>query len=38
MLLQSVLIGKAREVYSALSVEQSTDYNLVESEVLLAYE
>ena len=27
MLLQSVLIGKAREVYSALSVEQSTDYD-----------
>ena len=25
-LLQSVLIGKAREVYSALSVEHSTDY------------
>ena len=29
MLLQSVLVGKAREVYSALSVKQSTDYELV---------
>ena len=29
ILLQSVLIGKAREVYSALSVEESTDYDLV---------
>ena len=34
MLLQSVLIGKAREVYSALSVEQSTDYALIKSEIL----
>ena len=33
MLLQSVLIGKAREVYSALSVEQSSDYSLVKSEI-----
>ena len=38
MLLQSVLIGKAREVYSALSVEQSADYNLVKREILRAYE
>ena len=30
MLLQSILIGKACEVYSALSVEQGADYNLVE--------
>ena len=29
MLLQSVLVGKAPEVYSALSVEQSADYKLV---------
>ena len=38
MLLQSVLIGKAREVYSALSVEQSADYSLVKREILRAYE
>ena len=33
MLLQSVLIGKAREVYSALSVEQSSDYSLMKRAV-----
>jgi len=38
MLLQSVLIGKAREVYSALSVEQSVDYEVVKREILKAYE
>ena len=38
MLLQSVLIGKALEVYSALSVEQSSDYSLVKREILRAYE
>ena len=38
MLLQSVLIGKAREVYSALSVEQSADYEVVKREILKAYE
>ena len=27
VLVQSVFIGKAREVYSALSVEKSTDYD-----------
>jgi len=36
MLLQSVLVGKAREVYS--SMEQSTDYELVKWEILKAYE
>lgn len=38
MLLQSVLVGKAREVYSALSVEQSADYEIVKREILKAYE
>ena len=38
MLLQSVLIGKAREVYSALSVEQSANYEVVKREILKAYE
>jgi len=28
-LLQSVLTGKAREVYSALSVKQSSEYNYI---------
>jgi len=37
MLLQSVLIGKAREVYSVLSVEQSVDYEVVKREILKAY-
>ena len=36
MLLQSVLVGKACEVYSSLSVEQSADYNLVK-EILKAH-
>ena len=38
MLLQSVLVGKAREVYSALSVEQSADYEIVKREILKTYE
>jgi len=38
MLLQRVVIGKAREVYSALSVEQSADYEVVKKEILKAYE
>jgi len=29
LLLQSVLVGKAREVYSAMSIEQSLQYDLV---------
>ena len=32
------LTGKAREVYSALSVEQSSRYDSVKSEILKAYE
>ena len=35
MFLQSVHVGKARE---SLSIEQSTDYELVEREILKAYE
>ena len=38
MLLQSILIGKAHEVYSALSIEQSEDYEVVKREILKAYE
>jgi len=38
LLLQSVLTGKAREVYSALSVEQSSQYDAVKTAILKAYE
>lgn len=38
LLLQSVLVGKAQEAYSALSIEQSTDYEMVKSAILRAYE
>ena len=38
LLLQSVLLGKAREVYSALSVDQSSNYDLVRGAILKAYE
>ena len=38
LLLQSVLIGKAQEVYSALPIEQSTDYDKVKEVILKAYE
>ena len=38
LLLQSTLIGKAREVYSALSVDLSLDYEVVKGAILKAYE
>ena len=38
LLLQSVLTGKAHEVYSAMSVEQSSRYDSVKSAILKAYE
>ena len=38
LLLQSSLVGKAREVYSALSVEESSQYPLVKNAILKAYE
>ena len=38
LLLQSVLKGKAQEVYSALSVEQSRVYETVKGIILKAYE
>jgi len=37
-LLQSVLVGKAREVYAALSLDQSSNYDVVKSSILNAYE
>ena len=36
--LQSVLTGKAHEVYSSLPVEQSKDYVVVKSAILKVYE
>ncbi len=38
LLLQCVFTGKAQEVYSALSLEQSGEYDVVKSAVLHAYE
>ena len=32
------IFGKAREVYSALSLAQSTDYDVIKKNVLKAYE
>ena len=38
LLLQSVLVGKAQEIYGSLSVEQSSNYELVKEAILKAYE
>ena len=38
LLLQSVVFGKAREVYTQLSVEQSSNYDTVKELTLKAYE
>jgi hypothetical protein len=38
LLLQSVLTGKASEIYTELSIEQSSDYDQVKSLILKAYE
>ncbi|XP_071824592.1 uncharacterized protein [Apostichopus japonicus] len=38
LLLQSVFIGKAREIYSSLSIEQCHNYDVVKKAVLKAYE
>jgi len=38
LLLQSTLTGKAREIYSALSADQSSDYEVVKGAILKAYE
>ena len=38
LLLQSVVIGKAREIYTQLSFEQSSDYDKVKELILKAYE
>ena len=38
LLLQSVLVGKAQEIYGSLSVEQSSSYEHVKEAILKAYE
>lgn len=38
LLLQCVLTGKAQDVYSALTVKQSSDYNVLKTAILHAYE
>ena len=38
LLLQSVLIGKAREIYTHLGVEQSRHYETVKELILKGYE
>ena len=38
MLLQSVLVGKAREIYTQLSVDQASDYDSVKQLILKVYE
>ena len=38
LLLQSVFVGKAREIYSSLSTEQCQNYDAVKKAVLKAYE
>ena len=38
LLLQSVLVGKAQEIYVSLSVEQSSNYEHVKEAILKAYE
>ena len=38
VLVQGVLTGKAQEAYSALSIEQSSNYETVKKEILKAYE
>ena len=38
LLLQSVLVGKAQEIYGSLSAEQSSNYEHVKEAILKAYE
>lgn len=37
MLLQSVLLGKAREIYTQLTVEQASSYDTVKELILKGY-
>ena len=38
LILQSVVIGKAREIYSQFSLEQGSDYDKENELILKAYE
>ena len=38
MLLQSVVTGKAQEIYTRLSVQQASDYDSVKQLILKGYE
>ena len=38
VLLQSIFVGKAHEIYSALPIEHSARYQVVKDAVLKAYE
>ena len=38
LLLQSALTGKAREIFSAMSIDQSSDYTVLKQAILKAYE
>ena len=38
LLLQCVLVGKSQQVYSSLSIDQGSDYTVVKSAILRAYE
>ena len=38
LLVQSVLVGRAQEMYASLSVEQSADYDFVKASILRGYE
>ena len=38
LLLQSTLVGKAREAYSALFIEENCQYEVVKAAILKAYE
>ena len=37
-MLQSIISGKAAEVYAALATEQSPDYDIAKRKILKAYE
>ena len=38
MLLQGVVIGKAREIYTQSSLEQSSDYDKVKELIIKSYD
>ena len=38
LLLQCVLVGKVQEIYAALSLDQSSEYDTVKIAILNAYE